>query len=287
MFELIQTEKASFPVRMMCALLEVSRSGYYSWLGRKLSKRCGQEAQLKVSIQEAHQRGRGTYGSPRVTQELKSQGVTAGRHRVARLMREQGLRGLPRRRAFRVTTTRTDPSLAVAPNTLDRDFSPPQLDQVWVSDLTYLDTQEGWLYLAAILDLGSRRIVGLSLEENLGTQLPLRALRMALGHREAAKLHHSDRGCQYASTAYRSELARHGIESSMSRRGNCWDNAVAESFFATLKTELVHRSRWRNVHDLRAALFDYIEVFYNRRRLHSSLNYRTPAAVEQEYVDAA
>jgi putative transposase len=164
-------------------------------------------------------------------QELKSQGLTAGRHRVARLMREQGLRGLPRRRAYRVTTTRTDPSLSVAPNTLDRGFSTAQLNQVWVSDLTYLQTQEGWLYLGAILDLGSRRIVGWSLADNLGTQLPLQALRMALGHREAAKLHHSDRGCQYASTAYRSELAKHGIECSMSRRGNCWDNAPWRASF--------------------------------------------------------
>jgi putative transposase len=242
---LIQAEKVSFPVRMMCALLEVSRSGYYSWLGRSPSKRFEEEARLKASIQQAHQRGRGAYGSPRVTQELESQGLTAGHHRVARLMREQGLRGLPRRRAFRVATTQTDPSLAVAPNTLDRDFSVPELDQVWVSDLTYLDTQEGWLYLAAILDLGSRRIVGWAMEDNLDTQVPLRALRMALGHRKAAKLHHSDRGCQYASAAYRSELARHGIECSMSRRGNCWDNAPMESFFSTLKRELAHRSAWQ------------------------------------------
>lgn len=184
----------------------------------KPSKRSEQEARLKVSIQEAHQQGRGTYGSPRVTEELKSQGLVAGRHRVARLMREQGLRGLPRRRAFQVMTTRTGPSLAVAPNTLDRDFSVTQLDQVWVADLTYLETQEGWLYLAAILDLSSRRIVGWALGDHLGTQLPLRALRMALGHRKAAQLHRSDRGCQYASAAYRAELAKHGIECSMSRR---------------------------------------------------------------------
>jgi putative transposase len=281
-FELIQAEKASFPVRMMCKLLEVSRSGYYSWLGRRPSKRSEEETQLKASIQEAHQQGRGTYGSPRVTQELKSKGLKAGRHRVARLMREQGLRGLPRRRALRVATTRTDPSLAVAPNTLDRDFSTTQLDQVWVSDLTYLDTQEGWLYLAAILDLSSRRIVGWSLEDNLGTQLPLRALRMALGHREAAKLHHSDRGCQYASSAYRSELARHGIECSMSRRGNCWDNAPMESFFSTLKRELVHRSAWQTRAQAREDVFDYIEVFYNRQRRHSALNYQTPSGFEEQ-----
>jgi len=264
----------------MCKLLDVSRSGYYAWRSRKPSKRWQEEARLKVSIQEAHQQGRGTYGSPRVTEELKSQGLRAGRHRVARLMREQGLRGLPRRRGFQVLTTRTDPSLAVAPNTLDRDFSVTQLDQVWVADLTYLETQEGWLYLAAILDLGSRRIVGWALGDHLGTQLPLRALRMALGHRKAAQLHHSDRGCQYASAAYRAELAKHGIECSMSRRGNCWDNAPMESFFATLKRELVHRSPWQTRAQARQDVFDYIEVFYNRQRRHSALNYLSPSDFE-------
>jgi transposase InsO family protein len=267
---------------MMCEILDVSRSGYYAWRSRKPSKRLEEEAQLKLSIQEAHQQGRGAYGSPRVSEELKSHGLAAGRHRVARLMREQGLHGLPLRRGFRVVTTRTDPSLAVAANTLNRDFSAPEPDQVWVSDLTYLHTEEGWLYLAAILDLSSRRIVGWSLEENLGTQLPLRALRMALGHRKAAKLHHSDRGCQYASAAYRAELAKHGIECSMSRRGNCWDNAPMESFFATLKRELVHRSLWQTRAQARQDVFDYIEVFYNRRRRHSALNYQTPAEFEEQ-----
>jgi putative transposase len=267
---------------MMCEILAVSRSGYYAWRSRKPSKRLEEEVRLKVSIQEAHQQGRGAYGSPRVSEELKSQGLPAGRHRVARLMREQGLCGLPRRRGFRVVTTQTDPSLAVAPNTLDRDFSATELDQVWVSDLTYLHTEEGWLYLAAILDLSSRRIVGWSVEENLGTQLPLRALHMALGHRKAAKLHHSDRGCQYASAAYRAELAQHGIECSMSRRGNCWDNAPMESFFATLKRELVHRSPWQTRAQARQDVFDYIEVFYNRKRRHSALNYQTPADFEEQ-----
>jgi putative transposase len=266
---------------MMCEALEVSRSGYYAWRSRGPSKRAQEEARLKASIQEAHQRTRGTYGSPRLTQELKSQGWPAGRHRVARLMREQGLHGLPRRRAFRVATTRTDPSLAVAPNTLDRAFVPAQVDQVWVSDLTYLNTQEGWLYLAAILDLGSRRIVGWSLGEDLGTSLPLTALQMALGHRDAARLHHSDRGCQYASTAYRAELARHGIECSMSRRGNCWDNAPMESFFASLKKELVHGADFATRAEARAAVVEYIEVFYNTKRRHSSLGYVSPAEYEQ------
>jgi len=267
---------------MMCEVLEVSRSGYYAWRRRGPSKRAREEAELKVSLQEAHQRTRGTYGSPRLTQELKSQGWCVGRHRVARLMSEQGLHGLPRRRAFRAATTQTDPSLAVAANTLDRAFCVAEVDLVWVADLTYLDTQEGWLYLAAILDLGSRRIVGWSLGEELGTALPLRALRMALGQRSPAKLHHSDRGCQYASAAYRAELARHGIECSMSRRGNCWDNAAMESFFSTLKRELAHRSAWQTRAHARQDVFDYIEVFYNRQRRHSALSYQTPTAFEEQ-----
>lgn len=281
-FELIAAEKASFPVRMMCEALEVSRSGYYAWLSRGPSKRSQKEAELKVSIQKVHERARGTYGSPRVTQELRSQGHKVGRHRVARLMREEALQGLPRRRAFRIATTRTDPSLAVAPNTLDRAFSVPGVDQVWVSDLTYLDTQEGWLYLAAILDLGCRQIVGWSLGDDLATALPLRALHMALGRRSPAKLHHSDRGCQYASAAYRTELARHGIECSMSRRGNCWDNAPMESFFSTLKRELAHRSAWQTRAHARQDVYDYIEVFYNRQRRHSALSYLAPAAYEEQ-----
>lgn len=266
----------------MCEWLEVSRSGYYAWLRRPPSKRSQEEIELKASIREAHRRGRGTYGSPRVTEQLRSEGLSTGRHRVARLMREQGLRGLPRRRGFRVATTQTDSSLAVAPNTLDRGFSVSQVDQVWVADLTYLETEEGWLYLAAILDLGSRRVVGWAMEENLATPLPLRALRMALGHRKPAQLHHSDRGCQYASHAYRAELARHGIDCSMSRRGNCWDNAPMESFFSTLKRELAHRSAWQTRHQARQDVFDYIEVFYNRQRQHSALNYLTPTAFEDK-----
>jgi transposase InsO family protein len=196
-------------------------------------------------------------------------------------MREQGLRGLPRRRSFRVTTT-TDPSLAVAPNHLDRCFQFDELDSTWASDLTYLWTQEGWLYLAAILDLCSRKVIGWSLGEDLSTELPMRALRMALGQRSAAKMHHSDRGCQYASAAYRAKLAAHGIQCSMSRRGNCWDNAPVESFFSTLKRELVHRSPWQTRAQARNDIYDYIEVFYNRRRRHSALNYQTPSNFEEQ-----
>jgi putative transposase len=281
---LIKAEKANFPVQLMCRALGVSRSGYYAWLRRPASKWSREAEQLTVAIHAAHRTGRGTYGSPRIAGVLKSQGVQVGRHRVARLMREQKLQGLPRRR-FRVTTT-SDPSLAAAPNGLARQFQVDQPDRVWAADLTYLWTQEGWLYLAVLLDLCSRRIVGWSLGADLGTQLPLRALRMALGHRSAATLHHSDRGCQYASAAYRNELAQHGIECSMSRRANCWDNAPVESFFSTLKRELVQRSPWQTRAQARADVFDYIEVFYNRQRRHSALNYESPSSFEAQFTAA-
>jgi putative transposase len=264
---------------MMCGLLAVSRSGFYAWLQRKPSSRSGDE-RLAFEIQTAHRAGRGTYGSPRVVRELRARGLHVGRHRVARLMRQQGLRGTPERR-FRVTTT-TDPSLAVASNQLARRFDVGAVDEVWGSDLTYLWTAEGWLYLAVVMDLCSRRVIGWSLGTDLGSELPLRALRMALGQRSPARLHHSDRGCQYASASYRSELSRCRIACSMSRRGDCWDNAPVESFFATLKRELVYRSGWRTRAEARADIFDYIEAFYNRTRRHSALGYLSPAQFETQ-----
>ena len=262
----------------MCEALEVSRSGFYSWSRRKPVRRRADE-QLAVEIYAAHRAGRGNYGSPRVLRELRARGLHVGRHRVARLMREQGLRGTPRRR-FRVTTT-SDPSLGVASNQLARRFDVKKVGEVWASDLTYLWTAEGWLYLAVVLDLCSRHVVGWSLGKTLDAELPLRALGMALGQRTPARLHHSDRGCQYASSVYRSLLRQHRIDCSMSRRGDCWDNAPVESFFATLKRELVHRSVWSTRADARADVFDYIEVFYNRTRRHSALGYLSPAAFEQ------
>ena len=277
---MIQTEKAHFPVRMMCEALAVSRSGFYAWSQRKPARRRGDE-QLAVEIHAAHRAGRGSYGSPRVVRELRARGLQVGRHRVARLMREQGLRGTPRRR-FRVTTT-NDPGLGVASNQLARRFDVEKVGDVWASDLTYLWTDEGWLYLAVVLDLCSRHVVGWSLGKTLDTELPLRALAMALGQRTPARLHHSDRGCQYASSAYRSLLRQHRIACSMSRRGDCWDNAPVESFFATLKRELVYRSAWRTRDDARADVFDYIEVFYNRTRRHSALDYLSPAAFEDKW----
>jgi transposase InsO family protein len=237
---------------------------------------------LSQRIRRIHLASRGTYGSPRVHRQLRRDDVCIGRKRVERLMRSDGLRGRIRRR-FR-TTTDSDHALPVAPNTLNRQFSIDSPDQVWAGDITYIPTKSGWGYLAVILDLHSRMVVGWALANHMRTELVVCALMAALGSREPAPklLHHSDRGSQYASQAYRSHLAQHGIEVSMSRRGDCYDNAVVESFFGTLKQELVHHERWADLTQARAAIHDYIEIFYNRQRLHSSLDFRTPFEVDEE-----
>ena len=237
---------------------------------------------LLRQISRVHTTSRATYGSPRVHRQLRREGVTAGRNRVAKLMRDNGLRGRIRRR-FRVTTD-SNHSHSVAPNTLNRQFAVDSPDRVWAGDITYIRTVAGWAYLAVILDLHSRLVVGWAMAEHMRIELVETALSNALGARQPSTnlLHHSDRGSQYASTAYRALLARHGIAASMSRRGECYDNAVVESFFGTLKQELVHHERWKNLLEARAAIHDYIEIFYNRQRLHSSLGYRTPAEVDHE-----
>lgn len=265
---------------VMCKALEVSRSGYYASIGREPSKRAREDAQILEEIQDAYAESRGTYGSPRIHVELQARDFQVGRHRVARLMRENGITARFKR-PFRRTTD-SDHSLAVAANHLDRNFTVDGPDKAWVTDITYVWTEQGWLYLAIVLDLFSRRVVGWSMAEHLRTDLVLGALNMALGQRvpSSALIHHSDRGCQYASHAYRDILAKHGIQCSMSRKGNCWDNAVAESFFGTLKTELVHRTRWLTRLAARTAIFEYIEVFYNRKRRHSHLDYISPVNYE-------
>jgi len=229
-----------------------------------------------------HAASRGTYGSPRVHRQLRRDGIRTGRKRVQRLMRAHGLRGRIRRR-FR-TTTDSNHTLPVAPNTLNRQFAVDAPDRVWAGDITYIATASGWCYLAVILDLHSRMVVGWAMAEHMRTELVEDALAAALGARDPSPelLHHSDRGSQYASHSYRGRLEALGIAVSMSRRGDCWDNAVVESFFGTLKQELVHHARWTNPAAARAAIHDYIEVFYNRQRLHSSLGYRTPAEADQE-----
>ena len=267
----------------MCRVLEVSRSGLYAWRRRpRPGPRARRDAELRGRIQEIHAESRGTYGSPRVHAQLERDDVRTGKTRVERLMRQDGLRGKIKRR-FR-TTTDSDHAQPVAPNTLDRQFTVESPDQVWAGDITYIPTATGFSYLAVIVDLFSRRVVGWAMAEHLRTELVEDALVAALGARVPGPnmLHHSDRGCQYASTCYREKLAAFGIQVSMSRRGNCYDNAVVESFFGTLKQELVHDARWKTHAEARAAIHDYIEVFYNRRRLHSSLGYTSPADFEAQ-----
>lgn len=280
-------EKAPFGIAPMCRTLEVSRQGYYAYVRSLDNPRIAADAALRERIRKVHAENRGVYGSPRILKELRNNGEHVGKRRVERVMRGAGIVGTPRGRQR--TTTKANPAHPVEPNVLDRDFTASRPDERWVTDITYIWTDEGWCYLAAILDLFSRCVVGWQLSTSLSTELPLDALDKALMRRRPGSglLHHSDRGCQYTSADYRSVLAENGIFVSMSRRGNCWDNAVAESFFATLKTELVYQQRWATRVELRAALFDYIETFYNRRRLHSSLDYRTPAQVEAEYRSAA
>jgi len=283
-FAFIHAEKACFSVAALCRVLGVSRQGYYRYRSQPPSARTQGDAALQEQVQRVFSESRQRYGSPRVLRQLRREGHAASKRRVERAMRSMGLCARAPRR-FRVTT-HADSAHATAPNILDREFQAKRPNERWVTDITYVWTDEGWCYLAAILDLFSRRVVGWALATTLSTELPLAALRMATQRRrpEAGLLHHSDRGCQYTSYEYRQELARHGIDVSMSRRGNCWDNAVAESFFATLKRELVHGRRWTSRLEFRAAVFEYIETFYNRRRLHSSLDYKTPTEVEDLYA---
>lgn len=285
-FAFVHAEKASFPVAALCRLFGVSRQGYYAFARSeaKPGRRRSQEAALQERIRRVHAESRGRYGSPRVHQALRAEGIRVGKRRIERAMRGMGLQARARRR-FR-TTTASNPAHPVVGNELARDFTATRPDERWVTDITYVWTDEGWCYLAVILDLFSRGVVGWALDTTLSTRLPLAALDMAVRRRRPGRglLHHSDRGCQYTSGDYRTELARLGVTVSMSRKGNCWDNAVAESFFATLKTELVHQRPWSTRLELRAAVFEYIEAFYNRRRLHSTLGYKTPAQVESDYA---
>jgi putative transposase len=286
-FAFVHAEKATYGISPMCRLMEVSRQGYYAYERSLASERIAAELALQTRVAELHAQSRGTYGSPRIHRELQRCGERVSKRRVERTMRGLGIAGVSRSRHR--TTTRSNPRHLAAENILARDFAASRPDERWVTDITYIWTDEGWSYLAVLLDLFSRSVVGWALSSCLTTRLPLDALQSALQRRrpESGLLHHSDRGCQYTSADYRNELAARGIVVSMSRRGNCWDNAVAESFFATLKCELVQRQRWRSRLELHAAVFEYIETFYNRRRLHSSIGYRTPAEVEDEYRVAA
>jgi len=284
-FAFIEVEKARFPVAMMCRVLEVSRAGFYAWRTRPEAIRVRDDQRLAVEIASIHAESHRRYGSPRVHAELRGRGKNTGRKRVARLMRKQGLRARCKRR-FR-TTTDSAHEFPVARNVVKRQFEVEAPNTTWVTDITYIWTQEGWLYLAVILDLFSRRVVGWSMSERITRKLAIDALSMALLHRQPPRglIHHSDRGSQYASGDYRRALATNGIVCSMSRRGDCWDNAVAESFFSTIKLELVYENDWATRTEARAAIFEYLEVFYNGERRHSSLGYLSPVAFERAHEE--
>lgn len=283
-YRFIAAEKALYPIALLCRLLQVSRSGYYAWCRRKESRRKAADRALLAQIDRIHQQSQRRYGSPRIHQALQAEGVPAGRHRVARLMRQAGIHA-QRRRPYRRTTDSAHDQ-PVAPNVLQRDFHSETPNEKWAADITYIPTQEGWLYLAVVLDLYARRVVGWAMSDRLKEDLTLQALDMAIRQRQPPHglLHHSDRGRQYASKAYRRRLNQQGIQASMSRVGNCWDNAVVESFFATLKTELIHHQDYPTREQARLAIFEYIEGFYNTHRCHSAIGYLSPAQFEGRCV---
>jgi len=281
-FAFIHAERSAHPIGLLCRVLGVSRAGYYAWRDRPESLRQQQNHHLTRQIQVVHARSKGRYGAPRVHAELQAQGVVCGRQRVARLMRTAGLHGKGKRK-YRVTT-RSDHDHSLAQNVLARQFEVSEPNAVWAGDLTYLPTKEGWLYLAVLIDLYSRRVVGWAMDERITTALPLAALEMACkGRRPAPGLvHHSDRGSQYASWAYQRALRRMGAVPSMSRKGDCWDNAVVESFFASLKRELLDGRVFASRVQARLEVFEYIEVFFNRQRRHSTLGFLAPVVFEEQ-----
>lgn len=284
---MIEAEKANYPVALMCRQLDVSNSGYYAWKKRKPSRRAQEDTVLVEKIKQVHKESRGTYGSPRIVDDLREDGFEVSRRRVARLMKENGITGTSPKR-FKVTTD-SKHDFPVADNILERKFSQEAPDAAWGTDITYIRTWEGWMYLAVVIDLFSRRVVGWSMATHMRAELVLDALGMALGSRlpQPSMVHHSDRGSQYASNDYRDALRDNGIVCSMSRKGDCWDNAVVESFFATLKKDLIHRRPWPTVPAARAAIAEYIEVFYNRRRKHSTLGYLSPSEFERRFEQEA
>ncbi len=283
-FRLIDAEKASYPISLLCRVLKVSRSGYYDWKGRPPSKRTRENDALTEKIREIHGRSRETYGSPRVHAELRTLGSCCSRKRVARLMRQAGLRGCMRGRRKR--TTRRSGRAVPAKDLLHRSFAATQVDRVWVADITYVSTREGFLYLAFILDAHSRRIVGWAMESHLRTELVMDALGMAVWRRKPAPglIHHSDQGVQYTALSFTERLREVGIQPSMGRTGTALDNAMAESFVSTLKVELVSNLEFPSRQAAKTAIFEYLETFYNTRRLHSSLGYRSPVDFEEDRI---
>lgn len=281
-FRFIAAEKAHYSIKTMCRVLDVSRAGFYAWSRRKPSARAQEDEQLTRRIRDIHGENRGVYGAPRIHAELRlAEGICVGRKRVERLMRAAQISGLAPRKEGR-TTIRV-PGVRVCEDLLDRNFLSGAPNRLWVADITYLRTWEGWLYLAAVQDLFSRKIVGWSMADHMRTELVTDALEMALDRRapDPGLIHHSDQGGQYVSLAFGQKSRMAGVAQSMGSKGDCFDNAVAESFFATLKKELVHRRAWPTKAELRGEVFEYIEVFYNRQRRHTHLGQRSPAEYER------
>lgn len=290
----ITRHRGEYPLRLMCRVLAVGHAGYYAWRRRSPSAHAIADERLLLNVRIAYRASDGTYGAPRVHRELRDDGIRVGKKRVARLMQQEGLVGCGPCR-LGVHTTDSNHAHPIAPNLLARQFGlytehgVRAMNHVWVSDITYVPTRAGWLYLAVVLDLASRRVVGWAMRETLEAELALSALHMALAARRPSPglIHHSDRGVQYACGAYRELLSAHGIQASMSRRGDCWDNAVAESFFATLEVELIARNDWHTPNEARHRIFRYIETWYNPKRRHSTLGYVSPAQYETQLRAAA
>lgn len=283
----MEQHKTEFLIAVMCDVFAVSRSGYHAWRKKSQSNRKQANGKLLEEIRTVHHESRETYGSPRVYQALKQKDVPCSENRVARLMKEDGLRAKAKRR-FKVTTN-SKHNLPVAPNLLQRDFSPKEPDQVWAGDITYIWTAAGWLYLAVVIDLFSRSVVGWAMNKHMARHLVMDALTMAVQRRRPSPglIFHSDRGSQYASADFQTLLAKHGMLCSMSRKGDCWDNAPVESFFGSLKQELVFHQKYPTRFHARQSIFEYIERFYNRHRLHSTLGFKSPALFEAIYFKLA
>ena len=286
-YQFIDNHRFEFRVEKMCQVFNVTRSGYYAWLKRPESDRKRRNRDLLMDIRRVYKVSRGSYGSPRITKDLKKQGIICGKHRVARLMQKNGIVAKTKRK-FKATTN-SKHNFPVAENLVNQNFTVSRPNQVWVADITYIPTDEGWLYLAAVEDLFQRKIVGWAMDSTMTRQLVLDALKQAkMRYRPPAGLiHHSDRGRQYASHEYQQALKTYQMVASMSRKGNCYDNACMESFFGTLKRELIFNYRFKTRAEARQAIFEYIEIFYNRIRLHSALGYMSPVEYELSFKASA
>lgn len=286
-YAFIQEQRIYHTIVLLCQVLNVSRSAFYDWIDRPPSKHQQEDERLKEKIKTSHEDSRSHYGARRVKDDLQDDGEQVSRSRISRLMAQEGLQSTHKKK-FKVTTNSRHES-PISPNLLNRDFDPDRPNQVYVSDITYVWTSEGWLYLAVVIDLFSRLVVGWSLASRMQSNLVVSAMKMGIDSRspDAGLIHHSDRGSQYASDAFQSLLAVNEYQSSMSRKGDCWDNAVAESFFKTLKTELIYQTKYSTREEAKLAIFEYIEVYYNRQRKHSRNEYLSPTDYERQWLEAA